>query len=490
MEASRSRIFENSIFIFLSVLASGILVFLTIILVARDLGATAFGQFSFILALCSIIQLFADGGFISITIRNISTHKEKLTEIVGNALTVMLLTSVIFFFVSLVALLFVDTNLEFKLSLIVMLLAAFSMLQGLVYGAAIRAMEDMGITAIASVVHKIFLLLFVWLAIITEQGLLGIAVAHLISNFCYSFVLSYIVNIKYGRTFYRVNLQLWNSIIIDSIPLGLAMLLRKLTVHLDTLFLILLSTVAAVGIYSSAYRTLQMVEVAAVALSGVLFPVMSRLAKESHKSLVELFNQSFFILMTLSLPLSIWFSLASENLILIFYGDEYADAKNVLAVLGIALFLPVLASLNHPLFTAINKQKLLMFAALISLTLNVLLDIILIPRYSSFGAAIGTACTEALICILGLVLLHKNNIYLTNYRKLFYVVLSSVFSGYVYSLLPADQGIIFEALRLVVFFTSYVAALYILRVFVIDDIRVFLGYLVKAKGTPDATTLG
>lgn len=474
MEANRSRIFENSIFIFSSVLLSGALIFLTIILIARYLGAVDFGQFSVVLAIVGLIQLFADGGFISITVRNISTHRERLAEIIGNSLTTMLIMSIFFFVFSFFILFFIDKSFEFKLSLMVMLVGSFVMLQGLVYGAAIRAMEDMGITAIASVIHKIVLLILVWLAIILDYSFLGVAVAHLFSNLGYTIALSIIVNKKYARTAYLINLQEWKSIIKDSIPLGLAMLLRKLTIHLDTVLLIILSTALAVGLYSSAYRVLQMVEIAAIALSGVLFPVMARLAKKNDGSLGELFNQSFFILMAFALPLSLWFSLASENLILIFYGQEYVDAKSTLAVLGLALFLPVITSLNHPLFTAINKQRFLIYIALVGLTVNVVIDIVLIPKYSYLGAAIGTACTELVIFIFSLTLLYKNKIFLKRRKRLLSVVLSSLLSCYAYTLLPDDNGFLYEVFRLTIMFSIYMVGLYLLKVFMINDLLLLL----------------
>jgi len=481
MSVNRNRIFENSIFIFSSVLLSGVLIFLTIVLIARNLGAVDFGQFSVVLAIVSLIQLFADGGFISITIRNISTQKERLLEIVGNSLTTMLVMSVAFFVFSFFILFFIDKSFEFKLALMIMLVGSFVMLQGLVYGAAIRAMEDMGITAIVSVIHKIVLLILVWLAIIFDYGIVGVAVAHLLSNLGYTIALLIIVNKKYGPTSFLVNLQEWKSIIVDSIPLGLAMLLRKLTVHLDTVLLIILSTAFAVGLYSSAYRVLQMVEIAAIALSGVLFPVMSRLAKKNDDSLGMLFNQSFFILMAFALPLSLWFFLASENLILIFYGQEYIDAKSALAVLGLALFLPVVTSLNHPLFTAINKQRFLIYIALVGLTVNIIIDVILIPRYSYLGAAIGTAFTELVIFIFGLILLHKNKIFLNKRKRLLFVVLSSLLSSYVYTLLPDDNGVLFEAFRLIIMFGIYMTGLYLFRVFMVDDVLLLLNQVKKIK---------
>src|SRR5690606_40983255 len=59
----------------------------------------------------------------------------------------------------------------------------------------------------------------------------------------------------------------------EALPLGAGFVIRRTNLHVSTILLTVLAGSATVGLYNSAYRFLQMVEVGALTLSSVLFPV-------------------------------------------------------------------------------------------------------------------------------------------------------------------------------------------------------------------------
>jgi O-antigen/teichoic acid export membrane protein len=238
------------------------------------------------------------------------------------------------------------------------------------------------------------------------------------------------VKIFYVRITWLIDFNYWQFLIKEAIPLGMSMLLRRVTIHTDTFLLAIFSTAIAVGLFNSAYQPIQMLEGAILALSGVLFPVFSRLAKESMPDFQRLFSNSLKFFIILSAPLAVWLLLLSQKLIILIYGVEYQEAGGVLAVLGLTLFFLMPGALFFAVFSALNRQRLFLLLTVIGFTINVSLDILLIPLYDYLGAAIATFITEATVFISGAFLLYRLKIkvsYLSIYlRSLLAIVVPSI----------------------------------------------------------------
>ncbi|RDV27506.1 flippase [Alteromonas aestuariivivens] len=472
--ASNRRLLKNSAAVTLSVAIGGILVFLAMIILARYLGVEDFGIFSTLLAIVSLIQLFADGGMVNITIRDVARDNQSLNRYIGSTSIGLIMVSALLLLITGGVVYVADIPSKVGVSLLLMLLAQLCALQGLIFGAAIRAMEDMEITAFIGVVHKLMLVAAMWGTLELGGDLTAVCAANLIVNLIQTLWLQWVVHRKYGALVYRFDRTLWKTVFKDSLPLGISMVLRKLTVHLDILLLSVLATVFAVGLYSSAYRVLQLIETASIAFSGVMLPVLSQLAVQDKTRYAGMLNNVLTFMLAAAIPLAAWLWVASDNLVLALYGEDYKSAGQVLQVLGIGLIALIPASLLHPAFAAINEQKILMKLAIASLALNSVLGVILIWYFSYLGAAIGTAVTECVVFFTGLVILGKLGYGFRNLSKVLTILLSVCLTMLVYQLLPQQAGLLPELLRLSACIPVYLMCLFTLRVYSIRDIQLML----------------
>lgn len=473
MTANR-RVVKNSIFVTGSVAIGGVLLFLIMIFIARYLGVEDYGHFSLLLTIISIVQLFADGGIVNITIRDIATRKHRLRQYVGSTTVGLSFISGTLLALTGLYVAFISDDPVYGITLLIMMAAAFSAMHALVFGAALRAMEDMQVTASIAIVHKAVLAVAVCIAIVMDLGIVGVAVAHLVANLWQLFVSARQVVKRYGKVDFTFNATHWKTAQKQALPLGAAMVLRKVTVHLDIILLTALATLVAVGLYSSAYRILQMIEVAVIAFSGVLFPMLSRLAQTDRDQFVVMYNEALSFLCFAAAPIAVWFVLAAEQLMMIFYGDEYLQAYKVLQILGTALIFLIPASLFNPMFAALHRQKVLMVIALISLTINLALDLLLIPWATYIGAALGTALTEGIICALGIYCLHALGVRFRCWWRLLRILFCALVAGVVYSALPQHHALWAELLRSVLFAGVYLAGIVITRAYTPADIKKLL----------------
>jgi len=468
---SNGKVVKNSIFVTGSVGIGGVMLFFVMIAVARYLGVEDYGQFSVFLTVISIIQLFADGGMVNITIREIATNKEKLCEFVGSTTLGLLCISGMLMLATTAYVMITGMEQQYDATLLIMLAAAFVAMHSLVYGAALRAMEDMHVTALVAILQKFVLIGAIGLCIYFDAGIIGVAAAHLFANLFQLIYTMVAVNRRYGKVRYRFDLKHWLRTQGEALPLGAAMVLRKVTVHLDIIILTALSTLIAVGLYSSAYRILQMIEVAVIGFSGVLFPVFSQLAQTDRERLQHMFNTAVIFLLFAAMPLAAWFVLSAENLMLIFYGQQYQAAYDVLQVLAVALIFLIPSSLFNPMFAAIHRQKILMVIAVSGLVANGLLDVLFIPQFHQLGAAIGTAFTEMVVCCLGIYSLYVLGVRFRCWWKAMRIALCALGAGTAYYFLPDNQGIVPEIFRSLVFALVYLGAISLVRVYSKSDVQ-------------------
>ena len=105
--------------------------------------------------------------------------------------------------------------------------------------------------------------------------------------------------------------------------------------------------------------------------------------------------------MLLSLPITILIFFLAYHLMHLFYGQsDYLLATPALKILVWVLLFNGLTSVFATMLAAKNKQILTTRNTAICAGLNVVLNLLLIPKYSFIGASIATIITEALLAVL------------------------------------------------------------------------------------------
>ncbi|TKX40346.1 polysaccharide biosynthesis C-terminal domain-containing protein [Halorubrum sp. CGM4_25_10-8A] len=160
---------------------------------------------------------------------------------------------------------------------------------------------------------------------------------------------------------------------------------------MDIFFIGLFLTQTEVGQYEIAWRVATVVIVFSRSLSASIFPKISYMNENDNIGKV---NDIIPGLITLSVILVIpaFFGtlVYSQEILKYVFGDEYASARLVLILLmSYKPFQAVQAILGRTLL-AIDKPDLAARATIISIIINILANIILIPRFGIAGAAVAT----------------------------------------------------------------------------------------------------
>jgi O-antigen/teichoic acid export membrane protein len=116
------------------------------------------------------------------------------------------------------------------------------------------------------------------------------------------------------------------------------------------------------------------------------------------------------------------FILFPKIILTILFPDNYVDGYLVLVILAIAYFISSLAMTSKLVLATMKKTRFIFSVVLIGAILNIILNIILIPKYSILGASIATAISTILVAILFNVYSYKVtkiNPFSKDYSKIF-----------------------------------------------------------------------
>jgi len=161
------------------------------------------------------------------------------------------------------------------------------------------------------------------------------------------------------------------------------------------------------GIYASAYRLLDASNMIAFLFSGLLLPIFSRMIKLRH-SVEGMVRLSFSLLVIPAIAIAICCSFFSYELMnLLYKGNNINESSHVFRIL-MCCFVPISSTyIFGTLLTANGNLKQLNIMASMGMAINIILNVILIPKYQAAGAAISSISTQLLMALTQIIMTQR-----------------------------------------------------------------------------------
>jgi O-antigen/teichoic acid export membrane protein len=192
------------------------------------------------------------------------------------------------------------------------------------------------------------------------------------------------------------------SMIKGSLPFALTMLMTNIYFNADTIMVAKFIGIEAAGIYRAAYNLIMPMMMISAAVAGAVFPYVSRHYEHEWETVVPVLKKSILVLLSIGIPLAIFVSASSSEIIALLYKKEFSPASSALQIL--IWFVPVVYMTNLFGLTlgAMNRQRSVMIIGIANAGFNIVSNLFLIPRMGFIGASFTTVGTE----LLGLTLLY------------------------------------------------------------------------------------
>lgn len=176
----------------------------------------------------------------------------------------------------------------------------------------------------------------------------------------------------------------------------------------DVAIIGLFLTQGAVGAYEIAWRVSAVSILFSEALASTIFPQVSEWeAEDAHGRIERLITRTIAPSLFFVIPAFFGALLFSKEILSLVFGEEYAIAAVVLVLLmGDKVFQAIQLVIGKSL-QAINKPDLAARAAIASLGVNVVLNVIFVLQFGILGAAFATVIASLLNDFLHLVYLRR-----------------------------------------------------------------------------------
>ncbi len=395
-------ILKNTVWLTLAELINKITGFLIVILLTNYLPLEDFGKYSFAFAFVLIFGIISEFGFSTFLTRDIAKdpdNKQKLKKYLSNISTLKIFLSILTFL-----LVIFTINLFPKdpdMTTYVYLAAIWVLINSFIqfYEGLFRAYEKMYYEAIIVSLAKISLLVLIFLAVIKKLSLNFIISFYSISYLFALIVIIFIIQKKYTKFSFKFDFDFWKFAIKESWPLGLAFALITIYFYSDTIFLGIFQSNEVVGIYSASYKIVFFLEAFRRLFATSLYPSIPKLYHTSKQTLKELILKTEKLSITFATPLVFGGIFLAEKILLLIFPKEYIAGKLAFQILLLGTFLMYI-NLTFPQFLhGIREQKKYLWVIASGAGSNIILNLLLIPKFSMIGAAIATVVSHLLVFI-------------------------------------------------------------------------------------------
>lgn len=152
-----------------------------------------------------------------------------------------------------------------------------------------------------------------------------------------------------------------------------------------------LESPAAVGLYVIASRGADLIAMVLLAVNTAFAPTLARLfAQGQRRQLEHTVARSTRLITLVSLPLALGF-IVFGGLFLDLFGPEFAAARTALTILSLGQLVNAATGTVGMLLNMTGHERDTALAVGVSAVLNIVLNLLLIPRFGLSGAAIATA---------------------------------------------------------------------------------------------------
>ncbi len=391
MGVLKGKVLKNASWIIICKLLQSLIAFCISILTARYLGPSNYGLISYASSLVAFVLPISQLGLKNTLVQEITGNAENEGEIIG---TSVFFSAVSAFFCMIGVVAFsAIANVGDTVTVLVVALYSINLLFQAIeliqywFQAKLLSKYSSVVSLLAYVLvscYRIFLL-------VTAKNVYWFAVSNSIDYFLIA-VLLFVIYRKLGGQRLSINFALGKRLFNKSKHYIVTGLMVAIFAQTDKIMLKGMIGEAATGKYAVAVAVASVSSFVYVAIIDSFRPVI--FASENKRSFELNLKRVYSVVIWLSLAQCIVMTVFADLFINLLYGKDFAESANVLRVAVWFITFSYMGSVRNIWILAKNKQKYLWIINASGAGLNVILNLVLIPRLGEIGAAIASVVTQ------------------------------------------------------------------------------------------------
>ncbi|MDO8516831.1 MAG: flippase [Nanoarchaeota archaeon] len=426
-------IFKTSLIIFLYLILSKIFAYLYRIIIARHFGPEVYGLLSLALIVVGWFSAISFLGLSDGFLRFSSFYRgkneiDKIKYIFRLSIKILLFTGIIASILLIILSSFISLNIFHNSNLILFLnwfsLSILLYLFSYFFINVLTSFEKVGwssfiLNVLQNFIPLITLILLVSLGVGKEaiifSNIFGLACMALIGFLVCKFEIPEIFE-KYQLKNNQKN-EIKSKLLSYSLLFMLLSFVYSLFYGIDSFMIGYFKGVAEVGFYNSAVPIVALLLFPLGLFISLFFPLITKeYAKKNFKLIEELSKQITKWIFIWNLPILILMILFPGAILNVLFGPEYLTATNALRFLAIGTFFSAVLTIPLNLLFMISKIKLVLLDITLVVGIDILLNILMVPKYGLDGAAFSTMISNILLSLIFLIQA-KQNLKILPFRK-------------------------------------------------------------------------
>jgi O-antigen/teichoic acid export membrane protein len=463
--------------LFISNIAVSILTVILSIFIARLLGDVTFGEYAFVTAFIALFSIFLDLGYETLLIIDVSKDNLQASKYLSNIVYFRLLLSVIIFIVIFIVINVYNFPETSKFLIYIFGIAHMVSALSNIFRVTYRAFQRMDYEAAVSILTVLIRCSVGLLILFLGYGLLELAFVFLFSAI-FELILSFVIcEKKFAKLKLEFDPSFFKKTLKFALPLGALAIFGMIKLKTGTVLLGLMEGDAVVGWYTAALNLIIAFNPIPLVFMNTLLPYMSYSSTKSRESLIILFYKSFKFLFLIGLPASAGIYLLADKFILLFYGIHFVNSIPALRILSFDVFIHFMALCVFYVLISVNKQKNVAMIAGTGALIYVLLNFVLIPKYSLLGTAWARVISISFNFIMYTYIAYKNNLRIPMYKLVIRPIISCIgMIIFIYYFRDINLYLLI-GISIIIYFGIF----FILKGFTDDEIEVFKKFVKRAK---------
>ncbi len=425
------------------------------VLIARLLGVDDFGRYSYVISVVGLAVIVAELGTNSVLARDIAREKDPETYW-GNFLALRFLLCLGTMAVAAVVAYFLKQDL---FSYIAVCLAFLPFIASRFFEPIYQVYDRPWYSFQSSMIFGLSYLLLSLGALFVSNALLPIVLAYLAANILYT-IAAYRMTRKLVKPRWEIRRAVMGGILKLGAPIAVSAIFTSVNARADILMLATMQGDRAVGMYTAAYRFLELIGIAAIILVTPLIPIFSRMALSGRETLKKTYMDLIELLAVVTIPAALLVPHFSSYLLHGLFGGDFAAAGQVLNILAWAGVIAFFSLTGSAVNLSLGVVKHGYWNAGLATGLHFALNWLWIPKYGLAGAAAAMLISEICMSSISQFYLMKNlgNVFvLSRWAK----ILGA--NAILYALLNVNLPVVGQAALIPAAVTVYVLLLLTLR---------------------------
>lgn len=379
----------------------------------RYLGEVGFGEYTTIITFLQLFGILMDFGLYIVLIKTISKIDDNTAPVVNTIFTLRIVSGVIFLGIAPFIAAYIGEFKDVYSSRVVWGIALTTLFYFFVslnqlLSAVFQKFLRTDWIALGELVGKIVLLVATIAMVALNYGLFGILVAIVIGA-----GLNFLVNFWASRKYFHFRLywdsQIVRSVLKDAWPIALSIAFSVMYFKGDTFILTFFEDEATVGVYGAPYRILEVLVTFPAMFTGLVLPVISAAWKENaSEKLGNVMQRSFDAMAILTIPMIAGVIALAPFIMRILTGEGFEESVDLLKILVVATGAIYFGTLFGYIVPAIDKQKTMLYGYGFVAVSSLIGYLVLIPRYSIYGAAWMTVYSEVMVFLIALIIVVRS----------------------------------------------------------------------------------